>query len=70
VAQAQQDQSTDQDLLTQAQKTRSQQTGVSLDEEASKLIQVQQAYEAVGKLVGVLSDLTRTVINLLPPVTS
>ena len=70
VAQAQQDQSTDQDLLTQAQQARSQQTGVSLDEEAAKLLQAQQGYEAVGKLVSVLSDLTLTVINIIPPVTS
>jgi flagellar hook-associated protein 1 FlgK len=70
VAQAQQDQSTGQDLLTQARQTRTQQTGVSLDEEASKLLQVQQAYQAVGKLVSVLSDLTLTVINLIPPITS
>jgi flagellar hook-associated protein 1 FlgK len=68
VAQAQQDQTQYQDLLTQAQQTRSQQTGVSLDAEAAKLLQVQQAYQAVGKLVNVLSDLT--LINLIPPVTA
>jgi flagellar hook-associated protein 1 FlgK len=70
VSQATQDQNTYQDLLTQAQQTRSQQTGVSLDAEAAKLIQFQQSYDAVGKLVGVLSDLTLTVINLIPPVSS
>lgn len=65
VSQAQQDQTQYQDLLTQAQQTRSVQTGVSLDEEAAKLIQVQQGYEAVGKLVSTLSDLILTVINLI-----
>jgi flagellar hook-associated protein 1 FlgK len=66
VAQANQDQTQNQDLLTQAQQIRTQQTGVSLDEEAAKLIQVQQAYQAIGKLVTVLSDLTQTLINVIP----
>jgi flagellar hook-associated protein 1 FlgK len=67
VAQATRDQSTYQDLLTQAQQTRSQQTGVSLDAEAAKLIQLQQAYNAVGKMISTLSNLTMNVINLIGP---
>jgi flagellar hook-associated protein 1 len=67
VSQASADQSTYQDLLTQAQQTRSQQTGVSLDAEAAKLIQFQQAYDAVGKMVSTLSNLTLNVINLIGP---
>ncbi|MBV8846621.1 MAG: flagellar hook-associated protein FlgK [Bryobacterales bacterium] len=70
VAQAQQDQTDDKDLLTQAQQTRSQQTGVSLNAEAAKLLQVQQTYDAIGKLISTISDLTLNVINLIPPVTS
>ena len=67
VARAQQDQAQNQDLLTQAQQLRSQETGVSLDEEAAKLIQVQQAYQAIGKLVTVLSDLTQALMGIIPP---
>jgi flagellar hook-associated protein 1 FlgK len=54
-------------LLTQAQQTRSQQTGVSLDAEAAKLIQFQQAYDAAGKMISTLSNLILNVINLIGP---
>lgn len=66
VAGAQADRTQAQDLVAQAQQQRQQQSGVSLDEEAAKLLQFQQAYEAVGKLVGVLDSLTQTVINIIP----
>jgi flagellar hook-associated protein 1 len=66
VSNAQQDQTQGQNLVTQAQLQRQQQSGVSLDEEAAKLLQFQQAYEAVGKLVGVLDSLTETMINMIP----
>jgi flagellar hook-associated protein 1 FlgK len=54
------------DLVTQTQQQRADASGVSLDAEAVKLMQFQQNYQAVGKLVTVLDDLTRTVINLIP----
>lgn len=65
VAQAKQDQTTQQNLVTQAQAQRTAATGVSLDKEAAKLLQFQQAYQAVGKMIGVLNTLTDTVMNLL-----
>ncbi|MEQ1947117.1 MAG: flagellar hook-associated protein FlgK [Bryobacteraceae bacterium] len=65
IAQAKQDQSTQQDLVTQAQAARAAASGVSLDKEAAKLLQFQQAYQAVGKMVGVLNTLTDTVLNIL-----
>ena len=37
----------------------------SSDEEAAKLLQFQQAYQAVGKMIGVLNDLTQTVMGIL-----
>jgi flagellar hook-associated protein 1 FlgK len=67
VAAAQQDQNQAQDQLTQAQAQRSDQSGVSLNEEATRLLQFQQAYQAVGKLVSVLDTLTQTVINMVNP---
>jgi len=65
VAAAQQNQSQAQDQLTQAQTQRTNQSGVSLNDEATQLLQFQQAYQAIGKLVSVLDSLTETVINLV-----
>jgi flagellar hook-associated protein 1 len=53
--------------LTQAQQQRATVSGVDLNAEAAQLLQFQQAYQAVGRLVTVLDDLTQTVINLIPP---
>lgn len=66
VSQANADQSQAQDLVTQAQQIRQQRTGVSLDAEAAKLLQFQQAYQAVAKVVTILNDLTQTLINMIP----
>ena len=63
VSRARQDQSQYQDLVTQAQQLRSQETGVSLDEEAARLLQFQQAYQAVAKVVTVLDELTQTLLG-------
>jgi flagellar hook-associated protein 1 FlgK len=65
VAAARQDQSQYQDSVTQAQARRKDQTGVSLDEEAAKILQFQQAYQAVGKVVDVLNTLTDTLLNMV-----
>jgi flagellar hook-associated protein 1 FlgK len=66
VANAQQEQTDDQDLLTQAQQQRQQVSGVSLDAEAAKLIQFQQSYQAVGQMVTVLNSLTQTLLDVVP----
>jgi flagellar hook-associated protein 1 FlgK len=65
VAGANQDQQQAQDQLTQAQAQRSAVSGVSLNEEAAKLLQFQQAYQAAGKLVSVLDSLTETTIDMV-----
>lgn len=65
IAAANQDQQQAQDQLTQAQSQRSAQSGVSLNEEATKLLQFQQAYQAAGKLVSVLDSLTQTAIDMV-----
>jgi flagellar hook-associated protein 1 FlgK len=65
VSSARQDRQAQQDLVTQVQQQRALASGVSLDAEAVKLMQFQQNYQAVGKLVTVLDDLTQTVINLI-----
>ena len=65
VSSAKQDQAAQQDLVGLAQQQRAQASGVSLDAEATKLLQFQQAYGAVGKLVSVLNSLTDTVMNMI-----
>jgi flagellar hook-associated protein 1 len=66
VAGAQQDESQAQDQLTQAQTQRTSVSGVDLNEEATKLLQFQQAYQAVGKLVSVINSLTDTLMQMIP----
>ena len=56
-----------QNQVTQAQAQRSAQSGVSLNAEAAKLLQFQQAYAAIGKLITVLDTLTQDVINIIVP---
>jgi len=65
IANAQQDQTAQKDLLDQAQQRRTAATGVSLNAEAAKLVQFQQAYQAAGQLVTTLNSLTQTVIDMV-----
>jgi len=58
---------TDQQLLTQSQTLRTNISGVSLDQEATNLITFQAAYNAIGKLLSVLNDLTETLMAVIPP---
>ena len=63
VATAQHERDQYKDSLAQARAFRTEQTGVPLDEEAAKLLQYQQAYSAVGKLISILSDLTQVILS-------
>ena len=54
-----------QSLLSQAKDLRQQYQGVSLDEEATILMQFQRAYQATSKFLSVLDQLTETAINIL-----
>ena len=54
-----------QSLLAQAQSQRDQASGVSLDEEATILVEFQRAYQATSKFITVLDQLTQTTIDLL-----
>lgn len=67
VANAQQDQTQAQDQLSQAQTQVANQSGVSLNAEATQLLEFQQAFEAAGKMVTVLEDLAQTVIDMVQP---
>ena len=51
-------------MVQQLQNQRGALSGVSLDEEASNLMQYQRAYEAAARVLTVLSDLTQVSVNL------
>ena len=59
--------SVQQSLLAQAKDLRQQYSGVSLDEEATILIEFQRAYQANSKLITVLDQLTQAAIALIQP---
>ncbi|MGJ5817937.1 flagellar hook-associated protein FlgK [Paludibaculum fermentans] len=51
------------DAVIQARSLREQISGVSLDEEAAKLVEYQRSYQANAKMIQVLSDLTQTLLQ-------
>ena len=63
-------QTTKEQLLSQAQTFRQQVSGVSLDQEAVNLVAFQRAYQASTKMLTVLDTLTRDLMNVLPPATA
>jgi flagellar hook-associated protein 1 FlgK len=65
LASARDDQQSHGALLAQAQSLRSSASGVSLDEEAAKLIGFQKSYQAAAKLISVLNDLTNSLMGIL-----
>ncbi len=50
-------------LISQLQQQRQQVSGVSLDEEATHLIQYQHAYQAAAKVISVVDSMLDTLIN-------
>jgi flagellar hook-associated protein 1 FlgK len=54
-----------QSLVSQAKDLRAKYQGVSLDEEATILIQFQRAYQATSKFLTVLDQLTQTALSIL-----
>ncbi len=55
-----------QNLVTQAQAQRTAVSGVSLDAEAAKLLQFQQSYEAVAKVVTTMNTITDALMAMMP----
>lgn len=53
-------------LLAQAQSVQNSISGVSLDANAVEVLQLQQGYDAAGKMVSVVSQLATTLINSIP----
>jgi flagellar hook-associated protein 1 FlgK len=65
VSNARNEQAQYQDTLAQARLFRKEATGVSLDEEAAKVLQFQQAYQAIGKLITVINELTDSLMAMI-----
>jgi flagellar hook-associated protein 1 len=66
VASATDSQTVQAQLLAQAQAQRTSLSGVSLDEEAVRLVDFQRAYQATAKMVTVLDQLSQDTINMIP----
>ena len=62
---AQSAQEVQQSAVAQAKQLRDQMSGVSLDEEATILIQFQRGYEANSRLISILSQLTDDLIKVI-----
>lgn len=54
-------------IITQLQNLQDSYSGVSLDEEMTKLIQFQRAYQASARVVTVVDDLFQTLLGMAPP---
>jgi flagellar hook-associated protein 1 FlgK len=65
VASATSGQTVAQQALTQAQAMRTQVSGVSLNEEAVNVMELQRGYQAISKMITVLDGLTDTLINMV-----
>jgi flagellar hook-associated protein 1 len=52
-------------LLQQAQSARADLSGVDVNVEATKLLQLQKGFQAAGQVMSVLNSLTDTLINML-----
>ena len=65
VASATSGQTVAQQSLTQAQALRTQVSGVSLNEEAINVMELQRGYQAISKMITVIDGLTDTLINMV-----
>ena len=63
---AQSNQTTTAQTLAQAQSMRQSESGVSLDAEATNVLQFQAGYQAVAKMVSTLETLTQSLIDMIP----
>jgi flagellar hook-associated protein 1 FlgK len=53
-------------LLAQTRALQTQISGVSLDTEAVRVMELQKGYQAAGKMVSVIDGLTNTLISMIP----
>ncbi len=65
LATAQTGQSQSKDAVTQAESMRSQLSGVDLNQEATQIMQFQQAYGAASKVISVIDTMTQDLLTLV-----
>lgn len=53
-------------LVAQAQSLQQQVSGVSIDEEATRLVQLQSSYDAASKIVTVIDETLQTLLTSIP----
>jgi flagellar hook-associated protein 1 len=58
-------QTTQQDLLTQAQTLRQQSSGIDLNQEATQVLEFQRSYQAASKLITVIDEMVQSVLGLI-----
>jgi flagellar hook-associated protein 1 FlgK len=63
---AQTNQTSQQDVVTQAQSLRQQMSGVDLNEEATRVLELQSSYQAASKMITVIDNLTQSVLAIIP----
>ncbi len=52
-------------LLLQARNLRQETSGVSIDQEAAKLLEYQRGFQAVGQVLGILNQMSDTLLSIL-----
>jgi flagellar hook-associated protein 1 FlgK len=67
LATSQESSDTQQSLLDQSKSLREQTSGVSIDEEATRIMEMQRAYQATAQMITVLNSLTETVLGMIQP---
>ena len=50
-------------LHDDAERARSEVSGVNLDEEAARMLQYQQAYQAAAKVIATANEMFRTLLD-------
>jgi flagellar hook-associated protein 1 FlgK len=58
-------QSVAQQAVTQAQALRAQVSGVSLDEEAIRVMELQRGYQSMSKMISVINGLADTLMQMV-----
>jgi flagellar hook-associated protein 1 FlgK len=58
-------QQTQSQLLTQAQSARAQSSGVSLNEQATQLLEFQQGYQAAAQVITVINNITQSLLTTM-----
>jgi len=65
VADATSGQTVAQQSVAQAQAVRTQVSGVSLDQEAVQVMELQRGYQAISKMISVINGLTDTLLGMI-----